>query len=147
MTPCTLSSLADWLEKNPDTFIVTDVKEANIAALKLISEMIPDHENRIIPEVHDPENYAMIKEMGFNHVLFATYAYSGSDDDVLSAIGEFDGSFAVALPEDKVPSDLSNRLVKKGIPVYVHTINSVKDMKRLKEEHQITGIYTDVLVP
>src|SRR5690606_23596247 len=35
---CTLSSLSEWIKKNPGKRIVTDIKERNYSALKLIAE-------------------------------------------------------------------------------------------------------------
>ena len=54
---CTLESLTVWMEQNPSVFIITDIKEDNLKALRMISEKAPDFKRRIIPQIYDPYNY------------------------------------------------------------------------------------------
>lgn len=49
MTPMALDGLADWSEAHPDAFIITDIKEDNLAGLALLARRHPSMVARVIP--------------------------------------------------------------------------------------------------
>ena len=141
---CTLDSLVSWLKKNQHARIVTDVKEENIRALEKIIKEYPGMINQFVPQVYHPHEYYKAKILGFQDVIWTLYAFSGSDETVLSDIQNMD-LFALTMPRDRAERGLARRANEStGVLSYVHTINSQLEMDRYLQlgAHQI---YTDFL--
>jgi len=145
--PCTLAKLVQWMDRHPSASIVTDIKEDNVAGLRLIADTVPSYGKRIIPQIYAPENYSTVKKMGYGQVIWTLYQYRGSNDDVLRWVGTFEQPFAVTMPLGRAVSGLPGKLAERHIPTYVHTINDVNDLYRLLGEYAVADIYTDVLAP
>lgn len=146
-TNCTLEGLADWMRENPSAVIVTDVKDDNIKALRLIGDVLPDSTSRVIPQVYYPRSFRVVKEMGFKQIIWTLYRLDISDELVLAWAGKWTPPFAITMPKERAQSGLPLLLRSKGIPTYVHTVNSVAEMNRFIEELDVTEIYTDFLIP
>lgn len=144
---CTFQELVDWMEKNPDSYLVTDIKEENIKALKIISNSIPDFEKRVIPQIYHPEEFNKVKRMGYDQIIWTLYRYNGANEDVLSAIKQFNGSFAITMPKGRARSSLPTQLANLNIPTYTHTVNSIEEQYEFVKKYNITEIYTDFLGP
>ncbi len=146
-TNCTLDGLAAWMNENPAAIIVTDVKENNITALKMISSTLPNANKRVIPQIYQPKNFDIIKALGFEQIIWTLYRFSGSADEVLSWTAKFQQPFAITMPKRRVKSILPEELNRRHIPTYVHTINSAEELEKLVTTLLITEIYTDFLPP
>jgi len=146
-TNCTLKGLAKWMRKNPNAYIVTDVKDNNLQALKRIHKKLPNADERVIPQVYDPMNFEEVSDMGFHQVIWTLYRYSGSAYDVIQWVDQWQTALAVTMPKDWAESPLPGALFARGIPTYAHTINKAEEMDRLINEFGISEIYTDFLVP
>jgi glycerophosphoryl diester phosphodiesterase len=144
---CTLGGLAEWLELNPSATLVTDVKEHNLKALRLISEEVSDFSTRVIPQVYFPENFGAVKDIGYRSIIWTLYRFHGTDDDVLGWVEKFEGPFAVTMSMAKAQTALPERLSELGIPTYVHTVNRQGVARRFREKYKVTEIYTDFLHP
>lgn len=144
---CTLDDLALWMKNNPGATLITDVKDDNIEALRIIARKIPNAHNRVIPQIYIPSNYSIVKDMGYESIIWTLYRYRGSNDKVVRSTENFDGPFAVTMPRNRAMTQLPALLKKKGIPTYAHTINDVKTLDRLKAIYNVTEIYTDFLRP
>ncbi len=144
MGNCTLSSLALWLENNPGKKIVTDVKEKNIDALRLIAERHPDLKSRFIPQIYWPEEYKMVSELGFDSIIWTLYRFGGDIEDILNHLETMD-LYALTMPRGKADAGLAELALKKrGVRSYVHTINS-KEAYLHYLDRGVSEIYTDWL--
>ncbi|MDA2922369.1 sulfatase-like hydrolase/transferase [Patescibacteria group bacterium AH-259-L07] len=144
---CTLSELADWMDKHPDSYLITDMKENNIKALEIISGIIPDYKKRVIPQIYFPENFDKVKKIGYNQIIWTLYRYGGTNEGVLTALGQFHGPFAITMPKERARSILPLKLSGMEIPTYVHIVNSIEEKTEFLEGYNITEIYTDFLSP
>ncbi|KGK01140.1 glycerophosphodiester phosphodiesterase family protein [Thalassotalea sp. ND16A] len=142
---CTLNSLSEWMKMNPSATIITDVKENNIEALKIISDTIDNAKARVIPQIYNPVNFKKIKEMGFDKIIWTLYRYRGNNDDVLDWTEKFPGPFAITMPKSKAESTLPKELKKRNIPSYVHTVNTIQEAEKYINRFEISEIYTDFL--
>ncbi|OOF13202.1 hypothetical protein BZG79_08415 [Salinivibrio sp. MA427] len=106
MGNCTLSSLALWLENNPGKKIVTDVKEKNIDALRLIAERYPELKSRFIPQIYWPEEYKMVSELGFDNIIWTLYRFGGDIEDILNHLEKMD-LYALTMPRGKADAGLA----------------------------------------
>jgi len=145
---CTLDGLALWMNQNPSAIIITDVKENNIDALKIISRILPNASKRVIPQIYYPENFKIVQDMGYESIIWTLYRFPGSNEDVLIWIDKlFSGSFAITMPQSRATTELPKILAKKEIPSYVYTINSKDNMLMFINGWGITEIYTDFIIP
>ncbi|WP_170923712.1 glycerophosphodiester phosphodiesterase family protein [Desulfocicer vacuolatum] len=144
---CTACSLSEWMKMNPSAIIITDVKENNIEALKIMLEILPNAKTRIIPQVYNPENFEKIKGLGFEKMIWTLYRYRGSNDEVLNWVENFATPFAVTMPKSRAESTLPKELKKRQIPSYVHTVNTTQEKEKYINKFGISEIYTDFLPP
>ncbi len=146
---CTLDTLAGWMEQNPSAVIVTDVKDDNFSALRIIAEKISDFQERIIPQVYDPANFEKIKGLGYEQMIWTLYRYGGSDASVLDWVDKLTplGPLAITMPTRRARTTLPAELAGKGIPTYVHTINDKKRKNEFLGKYGVTEVYTDFLPP
>lgn len=144
---CSLDTLAAWLEMNPSVTLITDVKDDNLKALKLIKEKVPNYKNQVIPQIYKPHNYSKVKDLGYNQIIWTLYRYDGSSEDVYNWALKFDGPFAITMPKSRAKTQLPRHLAAIEIPTYVHTINSEEDANQFINEYGIKEIYTDFLPP
>lgn len=144
---CSLDTLILWMERTPEAVIITDVKEDNLLALQIISQKVPDFKKRIIPQIYDPVNYHIVKEMGYGQIIWTLYRYSGSNEDALREVDNFSGCFAVTMDKKRAKSDFPTKLKQKNIQTYVHTVNDIEEKNEFINNFNLTEIYTDFLVP
>jgi hypothetical protein len=142
----TLDSLKYLMEKNKHIKIITDIKEKNIRALRIIAKEIKDYDSRIIPQIYHPSEYKRVKKIGYKNIIWTLYKFSGDNNRVLEQVDHLK-LFAIAMPQKRAKEKLGIKLQEKGVPTYVHTINSKKELKIYKENFGITEVYTDFLGP
>ena len=143
ITPCDLSSLMDWLLKNPSKYIVTDIKERNLEALEQIAKKYPELMDQIVPQVYQWGEYSQVAELGFEKIIFTLYALRNfSVLRLLQDVSEND-YFAVAFPRS-MANHLGELLASRGVRTYVHTVNKIEEATALKEIG-VWGVYTDFL--
>ncbi len=149
LTPCTEETLKTWLEKHPDAYVVTDIKDANITLLKRLIHIIPEAKRQIIPQVYQPENMETVAGMGFEQIIWTVYRYTGSNEDIVENAKKLKNKtrLAVTIPEYRAKSRLPARLKKLDIPTYVHTINDPDTAAMFMREYLVTEIYTATLAP
>lgn len=145
-TILTLVELKQWMDENKNIKIITDIKSNNIAALRIISKEIEDFETRIIPQIYQPNEYMDAKNLGYENIIWTLYKFSGDNSLVFSLVNNMQ-LFAVTMPTRRANAKLGIELQKKGIPTYVHTINSMEEFKMYQNNLGITEVYTDFLAP
>ncbi|MDP2688642.1 MAG: glycerophosphodiester phosphodiesterase family protein [Deltaproteobacteria bacterium] len=143
---CTVDELAEWMERNPKARLVTDVKMGNIQALRIIAEKIKDFDARVIPQIYQPQEYAIVKGLGYRDIIWTLYRFNGNEADVLSWAERMDGLYAVTIPVVLARAGLGRRLQEKGIYTYTHTINDAAELEFYRDLG-IDNIYTDFLPP
>lgn len=143
---CTLDNLPVWLDSNPHARIVTDIKKDNLQALKKIADYYPEYQNRFIPQVYQPWEYYIARNLGYDDVILTLYAYHGSDEDVLYWLPHMD-LFGLAMPRYRADRGLARMAREKtGVLSWVHTINAQEELETYLAKG-VANIYTDWLVP
>lgn len=145
---CTIDGLSVWMSNNPSAYIVTDVKDNNIKALKTMLEILPNAKRRVIPQIYNPNNYSEVKKLGFEQIIWTLYRVpSMSNEEIVDWVRKFDGPFAITMPEKRAKSILPRQLKKMNVPSYVSTINSPEKSDEYLRIFGVTEIYTDFLQP
>ena len=158
-TPITLSDLAEYMRQHEDLYIVTDIKSSNLEGAGLIARECPDLMDRFIIQAYQHEEYEPLRELGFKYVLWTLYRYAPDEDDyeeVRQAFVENDflavtfyESWLYGLSDDWETSmdwlhgsDFFETMKSLGVPVCVHTVNSLSDMQK-DYSAGVSVIYTD----
>jgi len=146
MTQMSLASLVLWLSKHKDARIITDVKERNLPALRMIARNSGELQRHFIPQIYDPSEFAPAMQLGFQKVILTLYRSSLSDDEVIPLAAD-NKYFAITLPVRRAFSfSLLRELNRKGVPVYAHTINNIEILNYLRGKG-LYGVYTDRILP
>ncbi|MGN1345674.1 MAG: glycerophosphodiester phosphodiesterase family protein [Eubacteriales bacterium] len=145
-TPIWLGDIVDFLEENEGTYIVTDIKDDNIAGVTAIAAFAPELKNRFIVQIYDESEYDAVRELGFEYVIYTLYRLDWNPKTDWRALGRFAEThpllgFTFSYELCSVDGYVEGML-RSGVPLYIHTVNG-------DEEQQpyfamgITGIYTD----
>ncbi|MBE8718388.1 glycerophosphodiester phosphodiesterase family protein [Cellvibrio polysaccharolyticus] len=144
---CTLDQLMAWVAEKGDVWLITDVKQENVAALRSISEKYAHLVNRIIPQIYFSEDFHQVRQMGYGKIIWTLYRFKGAASDVIKAIEGFSAPFALAFDKTYLIYGLPHLLQKKfpHVNTYVHVINDPEEMCYLSSEFNIFEVYTDSL--
>ena len=102
---CTLHSLKYLMEKNKHIKIITDIKEKNIRALRIIAKEIKDYDSRIIPQIYHPSEYKRVKKLGYKNIIWTLYKFSGDNDCVLEQV-DYLKLFAITMTKKELKRNL-----------------------------------------
>lgn len=143
-----VDELMNWMSKNKDKSVVTDVKNSNLKALAFIAKKYPQIISQIIPQIYSFDEYAKVKSLGYKKIILTLYKmYDPKIHDKIIKFALENCLFAITMPKDvAVNTKLASKLIDNNVNVYVHTVNAVDEFHLLKKLG-IKGVYTDDLVP
>jgi len=141
--PCTLDSLAVWLSNKPEVKIITDIKYHNLKGIGFIIGKYPELQQQLIPQFYQPEEYQVLKDMGFDALIWILYQYKGGTKSVLEFSQEMD-LVAVSMRASQAKSRSLQKLLKHQ-RIFVYTINDESTKLKLTNRYKVSGIYTDFL--
>jgi len=142
--PCTLQSLDDWVKEHKDVKIITDVKYHNLKAIVKILESYPNLTNNLIPQFYQPNEYQVLKKLGFNQLIWILYQYDGSYKSVVEHSNKME-LLAVSMRASQAKKKFADQLRNNGHNIFVYTVNDTKKVEKLVIKHNVSGIYTDFL--
>ena len=145
-TPVWLGDIVDFLRENEGTYIVTDIKDDNLAGAAAIAEYAPDLKNRFIVQIYDESEYDAIRALGFEYIVYTLYRLEWGPKVDWKALGEFSKThpligFTFSYELCSV-SGYVEGMRKSGTPLYIHTVNGDEEQQKYFDMG-ITGIYTD----
>jgi glycerophosphoryl diester phosphodiesterase len=141
---CTLDELIPWMENNPKAILVTDVKRENVAALKRIAQKIKGFEDRVIPQIYQPENYSQVSELGYKNIIWTLYKFRASEETILERAKNIGPLYGVTMPRTLAEAGLGRKLKDMGHYTYTHTVNSPEVLEHYRKLG-IDDVYTDYL--
>ena len=145
-TPAWIGDAADWLRENDGAYIVTDIKDDNIAGCRAIAEFCPDLKNRFVVQIYDESEYDAVRELGFEYVIFTLYCLDWNAKTDWRALGQFAEDhpligFTFSSELCSVEGYVDGML-RSGVPLYIHTVNEGEEAYFAMG---ISGIYTDIV--
>lgn len=142
----TLESVADYMRKHEDLYIITDVKELNIYFMGIIQREFPDLRKRFIVQVYSELEYDFARRMKFDKIIFSLYKLDWKkqyDTDYLISFAKSHKLFAYTFNATLCDTEgYVENMLKCGIPLFVHTVNDKEEQKKYFDMG-ISGIYTD----
>ncbi|KXO15774.1 hypothetical protein HMPREF3189_01251 [Clostridiales bacterium KA00134] len=136
-------TLKKWLENHKDAYIVTDMKNDNIAMLKELKEKLGNAWVNILPQVYSFKEYQEAKNLGFEKIILTMYKLNEKSSSILNFIKRED-PFAITMNVKLVDTYLGQSILKTAKRVFVHTVNDKKELEKLKDMG-VDGFYTDRL--
>lgn len=137
---------ANLMKEKKDWYIVTDVKNGNAEALKMLCDAISDSGEscveRAIPQLYFPEEKVLLDQFGFTRAIFTLYRFGNDIDKVVDFVKSETRISAVTMPYEWYTQDYKKRLSALGVEIYVHTLNDMNDIKKLRNQG-VDGFYTD----
>jgi glycerophosphoryl diester phosphodiesterase len=142
--PCTLDTLELWVKNHSDVKIITDVKYHNIKAIKKILLTHPHLAKHFIPQFYQPEEYQVLKDLGFKQFIWILYQFEGKLSSVIHHVKDM-GLLAVSMCASQAKKKFAKQLIVNGETIFVYTINKQKTLEELVKKYHVSGIYTDFL--
>lgn len=145
-TQVSLTMLNQWLIDHPEAYIVTDIKENNVAALTKVKAQLGDNYQRFIPQIYEAEEYTTLRKLGYQNIIFTLYVTHASTAEIIYSIQNLN-LFAVTIsPYRGDFQQVVNSSKQAGKYVYVHTFNELSDFTKYNDLG-VDGLYTDYLYP
>jgi glycerophosphoryl diester phosphodiesterase len=151
-TPLSFGDIARLSKKYPDVYFITDTKETDLALVEQQFTIIRDIANRVdpaildrfIPEIYSPEMMEKVRSIiPFKNVIFSLYMTPMEPAEVVQYVKD-NNVHVVAMPEEIATKKFVKDLNDVGVLTYVHSLNKVRDVKRLMKMG-VHGVYTDFL--
>jgi glycerophosphoryl diester phosphodiesterase len=156
LTQLTLYGLVLWLQKHPDTHIITDFKVRNIEGLRLISQKYPSIVHQIIPQIYSFDEYNDVRNLGYEDIILTLYQ-SPFPAEQLIRFAKRNKLLAIAMSISKAfNTDLPRKLNDIGVFVYCHTdeiedimekfgANNMDELMKKLAPIKVNGFYTPYL--
>ncbi len=138
-----LGDLTDFLLKHPDFYFVTDIKDDNVTACKLLATFCPTLLDHFIIQIYHPNEYDSVRELGFRNIIFTLYAAKTEEREVDTLV-EFAKTHELIgfTYWGSWSETYLDQFLQIGVPSYVHTIND-KDERTAFLQAGVSAIYTD----
>ena len=145
-TPIDTSDVCDYLKNNPDSYIITDIKEHFEEAVRILMTDCGEFSDRIIVQIYDTDQYDAVRAIGFDNIILTLYMLpweEKTDAGYLTRFAEdhplVGFTFAAVLCDE---NGFLDAMKKSGVPLFVHTVNGEDEQKKYFDMG-IDGIYTD----
>jgi len=146
LTPLDLGGLDAWVSGHPGARIVSDVKERNVEALRVVTTRHPSLARRLVPQIYGFQEYEPVRSMGYLSIILTLYLSDATDDEVVAFARKHKLLAVTMWPARARAERFVERLAAIGVPVYAHTVNDRARAEALFSLG-VHGIYTDELEP
>ncbi len=152
-TTMNFEDVAKYMKDHKDMYLVIDLKKNDLKEVeKAYKELVrvtktvdPTVLNRIIPQIYYEEMYRPVMNIyDFKSMIYTTYRI---EELVVNKIVDFSyehGIKIVAANRFKFSKELTDKLVDRGISLYMFTYNDASRVKALRNNY-VSGFYTDFL--
>lgn len=149
LTSLTLPELLALVAERADTYLILDTKGDPLRLWGEVGRVLDDYgpsvRDRLIPQLYSLRAREVRATATFPRVLLTLYRTYASDRAILGYLDRT-GISVVTLPPKRWNPRLAQELRRRGVRVYVHTIND-RDTANAWFERGIHGVYTDSLEP
>lgn len=156
-TTMDVDGLIEFMRKNPDIYIVTDVKfeedEKETLLSKVYSVIYKAAEekteilDRFIVQIYDEESCEIISSIyDFPEKIYTLYHYDAYNYQAAALLCLKYNIPVITTPESNLEPEMIEMLHSKGIKVYVHTKNSLIEVANWFDRGG-DGVYTDWVIP
>lgn len=140
-----LEDLKEFFAAYEDFYVVTDSKDDNVEACRIIARDAPEFINRFIIQIYHASEYEKIRELGFKNIIYTLYRTSQEEREI-SLLIDFAKSHSLIgftywyyFAETYLET-----FSKNNIPSYIHTVNDKNEQAEFFNLG-VDAIYTDSL--
>jgi len=147
LTQMSFDDVAVWLSQNSEAYLITDIKDENVAALEKIKSEHPEIINQLIPQIYFFEEYAPVVNLGYDNVVLSLYK-ADYHHNLVYDFAKKKNILAITLPSNQLdyPGSLVKRLNDLGVVVLTHTVDDREEWQNFKKMG-VDGAYTNFLFP
>jgi len=145
LTQLSLQEILKWAGEKGDAFIVTDIKDDNIKALRKIRWDFIKYKKFIIPQVYNYHEYDEAAKLEYSNIILTLYRMKIEPFEVLR-FSKHNSPFAITMHWKVAQSGLAYYLFRNNTRVYAHTVNDIDLFSSLRKIG-VFGIYTDFIAP
>lgn len=146
LTSLTIDSLYTWMTEHPDAYIITDVKDDNVGALRTISKRYPNIVSRLIPQIYNYSEYAPVRALGYSNIILTLYCLPTYEQKINSSynssFAEKHRLFGITADVTLIDESFIKPYERKKVPLFVHTVND-EEKKQELYSLGVDCIYTD----
>lgn len=146
---CNYQLITKWLKKNPNNIIITDIKTNNLEGLMFIKNNFDNYQSKFIPQIYNPDNFEIVKNMGYKNIIWTLYKYNTNKKFYNNIIKIIKNKkfFAITMPTETAKKGLSKKIKQETkTKILVHTVNFRRDAVKLIFLYGVTDIYTDTVL-
>lgn len=145
--------LCEYMKEHEDMYVVIDLKKNDLKEVEKMYKLIVSDAksvdkkilNRIIPQIYYEAMYKPIMNIyDFKSMIYTTYRI---EDVIINRIVDFSyehGIKIVAADKFNFSKELSDKLVDRGMGIYMFTYNDQSKVNSLSNQY-VSGFYTDFL--
>lgn len=146
-TPMSLADLAGFMLQHPDLTVITDVKTDNVRMCRRLSEEYPALQDRFIVQIQLPEEYDLIRSLGFRYIMYPIFKTPDARRDVfsLASFARRHELVSLIVPNGYYSPDAKLRLASEiiGVPIVLHTLNDEWETNYYLDHNLALAVYTD----
>lgn len=157
-TPVDIKAIILFAMEHPDVYFITDIKSYKkemVDMLEIIEETskelgFTDFTKRFIIQVYNYENYELVnREFQFENYMFTLYRMVDvfEENNGIEFLLQFclDNQIkTITVPKEYITQEIAKKAKENDILIYVNTINSRKEMLKLRLMG-VNGVYTDFI--
>lgn len=145
-SPMTLDDVARFMKLHQDLYVITDIKDNNIAFCHILQRDYPELADRFIIQIYSESQYDLVKNMGFDNIIFTLYKLdwkTKTDADYFVKFAQDHILVGYTFPFELCEIDgFLDKMKMADVPLFVHTVND-QDMQEHYFDIGISGVYTD----
>ncbi len=145
LSPMSMPELIQWLKKNNDIYIVSNIKKDNVDALRLIKDEYPEIISQIIPQIYRIDEFIPVQGFGCSNIILNLATSEYTNDEILDFVKRHK-VYAITIPVADIDVGLLNALKDEKLFIYAETVNNIAIMEKL-EDIGIDGFYTSDVLP
>lgn len=140
-----LGDLVDFLEEHSDFLFVTDIKDDNFTACRIIADFCPEWKDNFIIQIYHPHEYNIIRRLGFKNIIFTLYAASEKERDLNNLLKFANNNELVGFTYWHYWTDIYlEPFLQAGYDSYIHTVNDPAQRTTFLNSG-VAAIYTDTV--
>ena len=146
-TPMTLDTLASFMHKHPELYIISDAQGDNLRISEKLASGYPDLRNRFIIQIYHESEFDPIRALGFHYIIYTLYRAEDEERNLwrIANFVETHELVGITIQCDQF-YNMKNRVAMAhcGAPFMFHTVDDITEMEKMLREPFVIGVYTNL---
>ena len=146
-TPMTLDTLASFMHKHPELYIISDAQGDNLRISEKLARGYPDLRNRFIIQIYHESEFDPIRALGFHYIIYTLYRAEDEERNLwrIANFVETHELVGITIQCDQF-YNMKNRVAMAhcGAPFMFHTVDDITEMEKMLREPFVIAVYTNL---